>query len=60
MWSAEAENKVLYIQTHGVTVASRPGLRRPCLEFPARHERRVRTAYQPASTGLELAPDQEA
>ena len=29
-------------------------------ESPARHERRVRTASQPTSTGLELGPAQEA
>jgi hypothetical protein len=37
------------------TVASRPGRERPSLEFPSRHEGRVRTADQPESTGLELA-----
>jgi hypothetical protein len=42
------------------TVASRPRQWRPCPEFPARHEERVRTANQPASTGLELAARQEA
>jgi hypothetical protein len=30
------------------------------MEFPARHEGRVRTANQPESTGLELAENQEA
>jgi hypothetical protein len=33
---------------------------RPGLEFPARHEERVRAANQPESTGLELASCQEA
>jgi len=41
-------------------MASRPQQMRPGLEFPARHERRVRTANQPKSTGLELASCQEA
>jgi hypothetical protein len=34
------------------TVASRPRLYRPGLEFPARHEGRVRAANQPESTGF--------
>src|ERR1017187_9148739 len=41
-------------------IASRPRLWRPCLEFPARHEGRVRTAIQPLSAGFELAVIQEA
>jgi hypothetical protein len=41
------------------TVASRPGLVRPSLEFPAMAWR-ARTAIQPESTGLELAEIQEA
>src|SRR6266511_5675427 len=42
------------------TVASQPRLSRPDQEFPARHEGQVRTATQPASTGLELVKFQEA
>jgi hypothetical protein len=38
------------------TVASRPGLMKPSLEFPAMAWR-ARTANQPGSTGLELAGD---
>jgi hypothetical protein len=36
-------------------VASKPKQWRPCPEFLARQERRVRTANQPESAGLELA-----
>ena len=49
---------------HGYAADIHRGLRaqalRPSPEFPARHERRVRTANQPRSTGLELAETQEA
>jgi hypothetical protein len=41
------------------TVASRPELVKPSLEFPAMAWR-ARTAIQPESTGLELAELQEA
>jgi hypothetical protein len=42
------------------TMASHPRPATPGPEFPARHERRVRAAIQPVSTGFELARPKEA